>query len=286
MISNLKTHLSNLLNKTIKKASTVSGGDISQAYHLETTTSNYFLKLNTTPNALQMFQNEVYSLQTIAKTNTIKTPKVIACSNFENAAFLVLEFIESKSPSSEDFIKLGEQLAQLHQCTSETFGLKQDNFIGRLPQSNTQHNTWGDFYTQERLIPQLELAKQKGLLYKTECPTSEHIKSQLKPFFESIKPSLLHGDLWSGNYLIATDGTPYLIDPAIYFGHNEVDVAMSKLFGGFGDGFYERYFSYFPNDKGAWARIDIYQLYYLLVHLNMFGRSYYGSVSAILNRYF
>lgn len=286
MTDNFKSYLSNVLSTPIKNISSISGGDISQAYKISTSNSDYFLKFNSAPDALTMFQTEAYGLQTIAKTNTIKTPKVIAYDRFENSAFLLLEFIESKPPSFEDFKNLGTQLAQLHQCTSESFGLDQDNFIGRLPQPNHKHKNWTDFYTHERLIPQLELAKQKGMLHHSECPNAEHIKNRLQPLLENIKPALLHGDLWSGNYLISKNGEPYVIDPALYYGHNEVDIAMSKLFGGFGEAFYESYFSFFHADEHTSARIEVYQLYHLLVHLNMFGRSYYGAVSAILKRFF
>ncbi|SEQ53212.1 Fructosamine-3-kinase [Hyunsoonleella jejuensis] len=286
MTDSLKSYLNSLLQQPIKKISRVSGGDISQAYRIETATNSYFLKLNNATNALTMFQTETYGLETIAKTNTIKTPTVLACDSFKDSAFLFMEFIESKSPSTKDFINLGEQLAKLHESTCDTYGLDHDNFIGRLPQSNTEHSAWVDFYTYERLLPQLELAKQQRLLLSSECPSVTHIKTQLKPLFEDIKPSLLHGDLWSGNYLISKNGEPYLIDPAVYYGHHEVDIAMSKLFGGFGDAFYERYFSRIPSSEHSSARIEIYQLYFLLVHLNMFGRSYYGSVSSILRKYF
>lgn len=286
MVKDLKQYLSKILEENIVNMSSVSGGDISLAYRIETANNSYFLKLNNAPNALSMFQTESYGLECIAKTNTIKAPEVIACKSFEGSAFLLMEFVASKSPLSGDFKALGEQLAALHQCTSENFGLDQDNFIGKLPQSNTQHNTWVDFYTHERLLPQLHVAKNKGLLNTKEIPGTSEIKSVLDGLFKNVKPALLHGDLWSGNYLIATDGTPYVIDPAVYYGHHEVDMAMSKLFGGFGDAFYETYFSHMPEDENTSARIDLYQLYYLLVHLNMFGRSYYGSVSSILKTYF
>lgn len=282
----LKNYLSYYLKETITKVASVHGGDISTAYKIESPNNTYFLKVNSNSNALTMFQTEAYGLQLISVTNTIKTPKVIVCDSYQNLAFFLLEFIESKQASSKDFKNLGEQLAQLHQCTSDTFGLNQDNFIGRLPQSNNQHKSWIDFYTHERLLPQLELATQKGLLKDTECPKSEHIKNQLNHLFKNVKPALLHGDLWNGNYLISKDGTPYLIDPAVYFGHHEVDIAMSKLFGGFGDTFYSSYFNQVPTDEFTSARIEIYQLYYLLVHLNMFGSSYYGSVISIMKTYF
>lgn len=286
MLDNIKAHFSNILNGYITKVISVSGGDISAAYKVETSSDTYFLKLNSNADALKMFQIEANGLQLIEKTNTIKSPKVLLYDTFDDAAFLLLEFIESKSPSTRDFENLGHQLANLHKCTSKNFGLDEDNFIGRLSQSNTQHNAWVDFYTFERLLPQLQLAQQKQLLSENDCPTKQHIKTQLQPFFEGTKPSLLHGDLWSGNYLISKDGTPYLIDPAVYYGHHEVDIAMSKLFGGFGNSFYEAYHSHFSTDAYTEDRIALYQLYYLLVHLNMFGRSYYNAVSSILKRYF
>ena len=279
-------HIETILNKKVTQLTSVSGGDISQAFKIETLSESYFLKVNRTPNALNMFQSEAYGLQLIYNTNTIKTPEVLACDRHQNFAFLLTEFIESKSPSSKDFKNLGHKLAKLHQYSSKSFGLDQNNFIGSLPQSNKTHNSWLDFYISERLLPQLKLANKKGLLTKIECSTEENIKNQLQKLFKNIKPVLLHGDLWGGNYLISKNGEPYLIDPAVYFGHNEVDIAMSKLFSGFGNSFYEAYFTNFKLDFETAARIEIYQLYYLLVHLNLFGSTYYGSVSSILKKYF
>lgn len=286
MIKNFEQYISNRLKQPITKVSTISGGDISKAYRIKTQNNSYFLKSNHATNALTMFQTEANGLQLIAKTNTIKTPKVLVCDSFEGSAFLILEFITSKLPSDKDFKNLGFQLAKLHQCTSKTFGLYQDNFIGSLPQSNQQHKNWVDFYTKERLLPQLKLAQQKNLLSNYECPSQETIKSHLKPLLKNAKPSFLHGDLWGGNYLISKDGTPYLIDPATHYGHSEVDIAMSKLFGGFGESFYKAYYSQLPKNEHTQTLTEIYQLYYLLVHLNLFGNSYYGSVTSILAKHF
>ncbi|XCF05683.1 fructosamine kinase family protein [Tamlana crocina] len=286
MQNDLKIHLSGILNEDICSMSPVHGGDISTAYKIETATNAYFLKTNQASSALTMFEIEANGLNLIGSTNTIKTPKVLFCNRFGNHAFLLMEFIESKSPSAKDFEHLGQQLAQLHQCSSKNFGLETDNFIGSLPQSNTQHSNWVDFYIHERLQPQFKLAHQKHLLTSSEIPSVKKMNNSLSPLFKNIKPSLLHGDLWSGNYLISKDGTPYLIDPAVYFGHNEVDIAMSKLFGGFGESFYQSYVEIFPFSDETSARIDIYQLYYLLVHLNLFGNSYRNSVKTILEKYF
>lgn len=286
MINGLKTYLSHILNESIVKTSGITGGDISKAYKIETANNTYFLKFNSAPIASKMFQSEAHGLQLISETGTIKTPKVIASDKFQNTSFLLLEFIESKSPSSEDFKNLGHQLAKLHQNTSVGFGLDQDNFIGSLPQSNKRNKTWVDFYASERLLVQLKLAKQKRLLSDNECPDEKRIKTNLQPLFSDIKPALLHGDLWGGNYLISKSGTPYLIDPAIYYGHHEVDIAMTALFGGFSSCFYESYFKVSPKDSDTKNRIDLYQLYYLLVHLNLFGSSYYNRVKNLLKRYF
>jgi protein-ribulosamine 3-kinase len=283
---NLKNHIQNLVSDTIKNISTVQGGDISSAYKIITKTKAYFLKSNKRSEALDMFKAEAKSLQIIAQTDTIKTPEIIAVDRVGDDAFLLIEFVDCKSPNAFDMSLLGKQLANLHNITADGFGLEFDNFIGRLHQSNTQHKTWTDFYVHERLIPQLKLAKDKGLLNPLEIPSIQTMKSVCEPLFQNIKPALLHGDLWSGNYLIHTSGMPYLIDPAIYFGHAEVDIAMTKLFGGFASEFYNAYYEQIPKDADTDTRIELYQLYYLLVHLNLFGRSYYGSVISILKKYF
>lgn len=286
MQNDLKAHISEILNEEISRVSALQGGDISSAYKLKTAKGSYFLKANNAPNALSMFKAEAKGLQKIQLSNSVKTPEVLACGLFKNTAFLLLEFIESKQPSAKDFENLGLQLAQMHQCTTNEFGLDSDNFIGLLPQSNQTHSCWTDFYIKERLLPQLKLAQSKNLLLLAEIPSEVQLYDTLSALFKNIKPALLHGDLWSGNYIISTNGTPYLIDPAIYFGHSEVDLAMTKLFGGFGSSFYEAYTEIIPFKEQSSARMAIYQLYYLLVHLNMFGSSYHSSVMDIIKRLF
>lgn len=285
MNSELQDYISNLLNETIIKTNSVSGGDISEAFKIITTKNSYFLKTNEA-SKLNMFQTEASALKHINNTNAIKTPEVFVVDTFNNKSFLLMEFIESKTPTVNDFKTLGLQLAVLHNYSSNYFGWEHDNFIGTLPQSNKQYASWCDFYIHQRLKPQLKLAKQRNLLSESECPSTEKMLQALQQMFQNTKPSLLHGDLWGGNYVISKNGEPYLIDPAMYYGHSEVDIAMTKLFGGFGDNFYEAYHKIHPTDSFTNSRIDIYQLYYLLVHLNLFGRSYYVSVSRILQKYF
>ncbi len=180
----------------------------------------------------------------------------------------------------------GQQLGHLHKISTSQFGWDSDNFIGSLHQSNKTHDTWPDFYVSERLLPQLQLTVDQGLLSVGDVPSEHTMLSVMATLCPQVKPSLLHGDLWSGNYLISKDGIPYLIDPAVYRGHSEIDIAMSKLFGGFGASFYQVYNEVIPADNFSNDRIKIYQLYYLLVHLNLFGRSYYSGVKAILKSYF
>ena len=279
-------YLSNLIDSNINTIQTISGGDISAAYLIQTKQNKYFLKVNSKAWALDMFKVEAQGLTAINNTKTIATPEVIAFDTFKNESFILMEYVESKRGTSEDMELLGAQLALLHHVSSPNFGFDDNNFIGSLHQSNKKHKTWNEFYIEERLNPQMELARSKGLLRVSEIPETELMKTTCFPYFKDIKPSLLHGDLWSGNYLISDSGKPYLIDPATYFGHSEVDIAMSKLFGGFGASFYDAYHEIVPKDEFTKNRIELYQLYYLLVHLNLFGSSYYGSVKSILNNYF
>lgn len=279
-------YLSNLIGSKITSIQSVSGGDISSAYLVTTGSEMLFLKTNSNANDLDMFLSEEKALKIIAETNTIAAPKILACGSFSDYSFILMEYIVSKSPDNKELELFGSQLAQLHQITSDEFGFDSNNFIGSLHQSNKKHKCWNDFYIEERLTPQLELAYSKGLLKNSEIPKTKNMKVICSSYFDGVKPSLLHGDLWSGNYLISKDGIPYLIDPSTYFGHNEIDIAMSKLFGGFGTSFYQSYCSIHPQDDLTESRIELYQLYYLLVHLNLFGRSYYSSVKSILNKYF
>jgi protein-ribulosamine 3-kinase len=282
----LISHLESLLNAPIITVRKLTGGDTASVFKLETDSKDYVLKLSPNEKASAMFKAEAFGLKSIAQTNTINTPEVIGRDTFDSSSFLILEFIESRIGTSNDFALLGSQLAKLHQHGVAQFGLSQDNFIGSLAQINTQSSNWTDFYVEHRLLYQLNLAMESGKLSHSEIPPITSLKTVLKPLFEHVKPALLHGDLWSGNYLFSKDGLPYLIDPAVYYGHSEVDIAMSRLFGGFHDTFYEAYQDVHPETIYSTARLDIYQLYFLLVHLNLFGSSYYGSVKRILNTYF
>lgn len=278
--------LSNKLGQTILNYRPVSGGDISKAFLVHTENRNYFVKINYNADALAMFMAEQKSLNAIAETQTIKTPKIIDCNKFEQSAYLLLEHIATQQPTDNDFEKFGKQLAKLHLVTTKEFGFDTDNFIGNLPQSNQKHKDWATFYAKERLVPQFTMALENNLLSTKEIPKETEIIKVIDNFCENKTPSLLHGDLWSGNFLISQNGKPYLIDPAVYYGHNEVDIAMTRLFGGFSPTFYKAYHDVIPKSNYYEDCIQLYQLYYLLVHLNLFGSSYYNSVKRIMKDYF
>lgn len=287
MKNDLKNHIEYLLCIKITNIQSVSGGDISNAFLLKTDTERFFCKINLDACAFQMFKAEKRGLEAIAETNTIATPRILICETLEKGALLLMEYVEPKRASSKDMELLGHQLAALHQiANSKTVGFESDNFIGSLPQSNHQQQDWSTFYVRERLLPQLKLARESKRMASSEIPTENQLLKTCKGLFPEVKPTLLHGDLWSGNYLISKNGKPYLIDPAVYFGHHEVDIAMTKLFGGFGNSFYGAYRDCFPWYANEMERTDIYQLYYLLVHLNLFGSSYYSSVRSVLKKYF
>ena len=287
MNKNLKEHIAYLLCVKIERIQSVSGGDISEAYLLETETERFFCKINHGENGYELFKAEKIGLQAIAQSKTISVPNILLCEPLEKGGFLVMDYIEPKRPTETDYELLGHQLAALHHnTTQDKFGFSSDNYIGNLEQSNSNHTQWAEFYVQERLAPQLQLAKDTGRLNDNEIPSGNQLLTTCKNLFTDTKPSLLHGDLWSGNYLISENGTPYLIDPAVYYGHHEVDIAMTRLFGGFGASFYNAYQEHFAPLGNEKERTDIYQLYYLLVHLNLFGNSYKASVTEILRRYF
>ncbi|MCK0178219.1 fructosamine kinase family protein [Flavobacteriaceae bacterium S0862] len=280
------SHLTSRLESKILSYKSISRGDISSAYHIKTQNKDYFLKINSNKYASSMFIAEREGLDTIAKANAIATPKVYFIGSFKNYSYIIMEYLEATTPTPNAIEKFGKQLAQLHQTKTEEFGFGHNNFIGSLHQLNSYHNDWHSFYINKRLLPQINLAISKGFLSENEVPNIIKMQSALDYLFKNVTPSLLHGDLWNGNFLITTNDVPYLIDPASYYGHSEVDIAMSKLFGGFSSGFYNAYHNIIPQDEDTNTRVEIYQLYYLLVHLNLFGRSYYSSVKSILSKYF
>lgn len=259
----------------------LGGGDVNQTYRLTDNGTISFLK--THPGVKQsFFAAEAAGLQALAPY--VRVPQVQSLGESPWGAFLQLEWIEQGSGDHRD---IGRGLAYLHQQTQSTFGLEVDNYIGFLPQVNSQTTDWVQFYTICRLDVQVELAKL-GNCWNHERETAYlRLKEWISANWQErrIVPSLLHGDFWRGNVLFDQQGTPVFLDPAISYGDREMDIAMSQLFGGFQDQFLAAYQEVFPLESGWQERLPIYQLYYLLVHLNQFGESYGPNVDEILNRF-
>ncbi len=269
-----------------KELEPLGGGDIGKSFKATYDGSVYFCKRYTQEEGYLMVKAEKEGLQTIAKTATIAVPRVIACEPLDPGGLLVLQYLQEERVTTPAMERLGKELANLHNIPREYFGAKDDNYIGRLEQQNIPSQDWAAFYCDYRLLPQYQKAFKNGLLQKDEVPSRGRILEPLQQYTAEVRPSLLHGDLWSGNYLISSGGRPYLIDPSVYCGDRVVDLAMTQLFGGFETAFYKAYRLHSESLPYEEERIAIYQLYYLLVHLNLFGRSYKGSVMRTTREYF
>ena len=244
----------------------IGGGCINETFRL----GNYFVKSNA-PDRLDMFEVERLGLDALHTTGSVRVPQPICSGTSPGQAFLVLEFLPLGRANSSSHTRLGQQLAALHRTTSEYFGWERDNFIGATRQPNTPTDSWVDFLREQRLGHMLRLAGDCGLSFHGADTLLDH----LDRFFEKPPPpSLLHGDLWSGNAGTLEDGDPVIFDPAVYFGDREADLAMTRLFGGFGPSFYQAYEDVWPLPPGHEVRVELYNLYHVLNHAILFGGSY------------
>ena len=256
----------------------LSGGDINEVVHVKINDeSDKVIKINSAQKFPKMLEIEGKSLEFLSN-NGINVPIVVKSGEVENQQYLVLEYIFGASKSPTFWDDFGVEMINLHQNTNDTFGLHSDNYIGSLPQSNKSHSTWTDFFLNERCIPQVKLATDSGYLEISDLKTFERFYNEVDSIWPKEKPALLHGDLWSGNYMVDSKGSPLLIDPAIYYGHREMDIGMMHLFGGFHSDLFDKYNELFPLETGWKERIRYNQLYYLLVHLNLFGLGYKSQV--------
>jgi fructosamine-3-kinase len=275
---NIKQIIRQQLHKSVINAIPVSGGSINSVYCLQTSAKKYLLKLNSRDQFPDMFKREAEGLSAIAQTSATGVPQVILQGDTDDKSFLLLEWIDTRRATVNASALLGEQLAQMHRSTAESFGFETDNYMGSLPQSNRRHNTWSNFFISERLMPMVEMATDKRYFNASDLQNFEQLYKILPGLFNEEPPSLIHGDLWGGNYLIGEDEKPYLIDPAVSYGHREFDIAMTTLFGGFSQEFYTAYHEAFPLAKGWQQRVDLWNLYPLLIHLNLFGMGYLEQV--------
>lgn len=285
---NLQQHLVATLNTTITTTERVSGGDINEAVQVRTAGNTYFLKWNRHA-AVGMFTAEARGLQLLAEAEALPVPEVLHIHEAAEGvpAYLLLAWLPTGRRSANTMTELGVGLARLHGVQRDQYGLDHDNFIGSLPQRNQQSKNWAEFYAQQRIAVQRDIARELGRLNpERERLVNKLIDAMASWLPDDVPAALLHGDLWSGNVMTLEGGKPALIDPAVYFGHAEVELAFTELFGGFGGDFYDAYWSNSTVDRNDYsARRDLYQLYPLMVHMNLFGGGYIRSVDAILNRY-
>ncbi len=272
------------LDVSLGQITPVSGGCISQSVRVDTQHSPFFVKWDTSDRRA-MFEAEVHGLMLLAETEEIRVPEIYGWGECDGTVYLVTEFVETGSMTSDNYWDLGCRLANLHTHTSDQFGLDWDTYIGTLPQSNTRHETWADFFVHERLKPQIERAREAGFLSEQDIGRFDTLFGKMADWFPKEKPALLHGDLWAGNVLFDESGEPVVIDPAVYYGNREMELAFTHLFGGFSQEFYEAYQESFPLAGGFEERKSVYNLYPLLVHLNLFGEMYIQPIRETLRRY-
>lgn len=267
----------------VKESRSIGGGCINQAYCISDGARRFFVKLNSA-HGLDMFAAESAGLEEIRQSATIRVPLPICHGHSDEMAWLVLEHLDLDNSTRGKASDLGEQLAAMHRVTSPQYGWYRDNTIGQTPQINSLSSNWIAFWRMQRLEYQLDLARRNGFTGKLQS-LGEQLLSDLDKFFPNVSPtpSLLHGDLWGGNYAYDDKGNPVLFDPAVYYGDRETDIAMTELFGGFPADFYSAYRYNYPLDSGYNIRKQVYNLYHILNHLNLFGGSYRHQAEHTIN---
>jgi len=273
----LRASIGEALGSAVVDWNAVAGGDINAAHQAHLADGrDVFVKSNA-KEPPGMFAAEARGLAWLAEARALRVPAVLA----QGLGYLVLEYVQAGRRRFDE--ALGRGLATLHRAGAPSFGLDHDNFIGRLPQANGPKTTWAEFYRERRLEPQLRLAVDD----RRASPAMRRGFERVLPRLEELvgppePPARLHGDLWGGNAMADQQGRPCLIDPAVHGGHREIDLAMMRLFGGFSDRVFAAYAEDFPLTDGSEARVPLYQLYFLMVHVNLFGGSYVASVEHAL----
>lgn len=244
------------------------------------------MKYNDTENCVDMFDKEMRGLSLLEESSTFRIPKRRKLLSDEKNSFLVMEYIEPiASPAKTDWERAGEILATLHIKTVPLNGLAYDNYIGTLVQHNLHTANWISFFINQRLVPLANMALESNLLEVKYIKLLERLYQKIPLLLSDSEPSLLHGDLWSGNIFFDNEKKPVLIDPAVYYGNREIELAFTKLFGGFNQSFYDAYQATNPLEPGYEERFKLYQLYPLLVHLNLFGKTYLPGINNILKHF-
>lgn len=267
--------------KGIQSCESVSGGDINEAYRINTSIKPYFLLVQPqTPAAF--YDHEIEGLNLLGQVALV--PAVVGAGEIDGDAYLILEWLTTGHGQQRE---LGHLVATVHQVHQPQFGFDHDVLNTKLPKINTWQANWGVFYVEHRLNVLAHRADQNGLWSATRQKQLTRLEKKILAYYQNheTQPSLLHGDLWAGNYLFTEEGKPALIDPDVFYGDRELDLAMTTLFGGFSADFYAGYSNQYPLTDGFEDRLPWYQLYYLLAHLNLFGETYGTAVDRILALY-
>ncbi|MCJ7554355.1 MAG: fructosamine kinase family protein [Ignavibacteriaceae bacterium] len=287
MNQNLIKNIESIVNDKVTGSNSVSGGCISDSQILKCASGKkYFLKVNYSQPP-DMFIKEANGLKELRKADAIRIPEVI----WADSNFILLECIDGSSRTKYFFEDFGRKFAELHKYKSDKFGFYEDNYIGSTPQMNhsdkSEESDWIEFYFNKRILFQYNLAKKNDYADSTLTSLIKKLEDKISEIIEGSEetPCLLHGDLWGGNYIVDEKGKVCLIDPAVYYGHREADLAMTKLFGGFSDEFYKSYNESYPLPDGFEFRENIYKLYHVMNHLNLFGTGYYSQTISILKFY-
>ncbi|MBC8109437.1 MAG: fructosamine kinase family protein [Verrucomicrobia bacterium] len=268
----------------VEEYQVISGGNVSNAVRLETNEGFFFVKWNESQSE-DYFVTEAKGLQLLHEIADVKTPEIFGFGHKYNKSYIILEFLTTTTPEEKFWENLGIATAHLHQHTAPKFGLKDDNYIGSLRQNNAFEDSWIDFFIQKRLLPQAGLAYYNGEISLPMLHRLEKLASQLPAYLPPAKPALLHGNLITGNVLTGVNQDAIFIDPAVYYGCYEAEIAFTKLFGGFEAVFYETYQAINPMESGFEDRVGIYNLYPLLIHINLFGSGYLSGVEKVLRRF-
>ena len=289
MDKSIKLRIETWAEDTIAYTESLSGGSIAEIQKIKLRSGRFFI-LKTLPHSQKdMLIKERHGLDEIRKTNTILAPQIF----LEGETFLLIEYIQPGQLLDRGvfFRKFGQQFAALHRYQATTFGFYEDNFIGATPQLNgpspSESLNWPEFYFNKRLLVQYELAEKNRYVTSEMNESFLYLENHIEQILSGSKepPCLLHGDLWSGNFIVDTQENCWLIDPAVYYGHRELDLAMTRLFGGFDPSFYQAYRESFPLAEDYSYREPVYQLYHILNHLNLFGRGYYSQALRLMKSY-
>lgn len=270
----------------VTKLEQVYGGDINLAYCLYTKDGKYFLKVNDATLYPKMFEKEANGLAVLAEnTEIIRVPQVIKNGLAGQDQYLLMEWVEKGDPGKDSMERFGSAMGKMHRRAAPYFGWEENNYIGNLQQSNKKYESWCLFYAECRIMPLVQLLFNSGAFSKEDITVASSFCKKMDQLFPQESPSLLHGDLWAGNFMITSTGDPSIYDPAVYYGHREMDIGMTKLFGGFDQRFYDGYNSMYPLEKDWLQRLPLTQLYPLLVHAVLFGGQYVTSAREIMKRF-